>query len=49
MRRLRIWFWVFASTADLLKCWSYRFWIGPDGVNYLDVANAYLRHDWSAQ
>src|SRR5215469_13482380 len=48
MRRQRIWFWIFASTAGLFQCWSYRFWIEPDGVNYLDIANAYLRHDWSA-
>lgn len=48
MRRQRFGFWLFASTAGLIQCWSYRFWIESDGVNYLDVANAYLRHDWSA-
>ena len=47
MRPLRSWFWSFATLAGLIQCWSYRFWIEPDGVNYLDVANAYLRHDWS--
>lgn len=47
MRRQRFWFWVFAPTVGLVQCWSYRFWIEPDGVNYLDVADAYLRHDWS--
>ena len=48
MRRQRFWFWLFASAAGLIQCWSYRFWIEPDGINYLDVANAYLHHDWSA-
>jgi hypothetical protein len=47
MRRQRFWFWLFASAAGVTQCWSYRFWIEPDGVNYLDVAYAYLRHDWS--
>jgi hypothetical protein len=27
--------------------YSYRFGISPDGVGYLDVANAYVRHDWT--
>ena len=48
LRRQRFWFWVLASTAGFLQCWSYRYWIESDGVNYLDVASAYLRHDWSA-
>src|SRR5246127_2550012 len=48
LRQQRFWFWVLASTAGFVQCWSYRYWIESDGVNYLDVANAYLRHDWSA-
>ena len=48
LRRQRFWFWLFASGAGLVQCWSYRFWIEPDGVNYLDVATSYLRHDWTA-
>jgi hypothetical protein len=48
LRQQRFWFWVLASTAGFAQCWSYRYWIESDGVNYLDVACAYLRHDWSA-
>src|SRR5579863_565644 len=48
MRRQRLGFWLFALAAGLIECWSYRFWMESDGVNYLDVANAYQRHDWQA-
>ena len=27
--------------------YSFRFLMSPDGVGYLDVASAYLRHDWT--
>ncbi|MGB8886048.1 MAG: hypothetical protein WCC87_04950 [Candidatus Korobacteraceae bacterium] len=27
--------------------YCYRFAISPDGIGYLDVASAYLRHDWT--
>lgn len=47
MPRYRGAFWLFASLAGLVQAWQYRFWIEPDGLNYLDVASAYLRHDWS--
>ncbi len=30
----------------LLQAWAGRFYIDPDGVNYLDIAQAYARHDW---
>ncbi len=29
-----------------LQAWAGRFYIEHDGVNYLDVAQAYARHDW---
>lgn len=41
-------FWTFACVAAALQAWAYRFWIEPDGVNYLDIASAYVRHDWAA-
>ena len=34
-------------TLAFLQAWAGRFFIEPDGVNYLDVADAYLRRDWS--
>jgi hypothetical protein len=36
----------FAAVAGLLQAWAERFSIEPDGVNYLDISYAYLRHDW---
>lgn len=44
--RGRALFWSGAMIAGLLQAWTYRFYIEPDGVNYLDIAAAYLRHDW---
>jgi hypothetical protein len=36
----------FAAVVGLLQAWAERFSIEPDGVNYLDISYAYLRHDW---
>lgn len=38
--------WAGAILAGLLQALAQRFYIEPDGVNYLDVAYAYLRHDF---
>jgi hypothetical protein len=48
LRSIRATFWGFAVAAGILQAWSDRFYIEPDGVNYLDIASAYLRGDWSA-
>jgi 4-amino-4-deoxy-L-arabinose transferase-like glycosyltransferase len=45
--RLRAGFWFVTACAGFLQAWAARFWISPDGNNYLDVASAYLRGDWS--
>jgi len=40
----------FRSVAFVLafvQAWAYRFYIEPDGINYFDIARAYLRHDWT--
>jgi hypothetical protein len=34
--------------AGFLQAWGARFYIEPDGVNYLDVADAYMRADWGS-
>jgi 4-amino-4-deoxy-L-arabinose transferase-like glycosyltransferase len=44
---LRAVFWLITALAGFLQAWASRFWISPDGNNYLDVASAYLRGDWS--
>lgn len=46
MRWYRSAFWILAVFSGLFQAWQYRFFIEPDGVNYLDVASAYMRHDW---
>jgi hypothetical protein len=43
---LRICAWAATLAIGLLESWSERFWLSPDGTNYLDIASAYLRHDW---
>jgi hypothetical protein len=40
--------WCVAIIAGFLQTWTNRFFITPDGNNYLDVASAYLRHDWAS-
>ena len=46
LRKTKILLWSLAVTAELSQIWANRFYIEPDGVNYLDIANAYQRHDW---
>ncbi len=46
LRKTKILLWSVAVTTELAQAWANRFYIDPDGVNYLDIANAYLRHDW---
>ena len=38
--------WLSALAMGAAQAWATRFENNPDGVSYLDVANAYLRHDW---
>ncbi len=47
LRLLRSLFWLITFGAGFLQAWAARFWISPDGNNYLDVASAYLRRDWT--
>jgi 4-amino-4-deoxy-L-arabinose transferase-like glycosyltransferase len=44
---LRAFFWFVTAFAGFLQAWGARFWISPDGNNYLDVASACLHGDWS--
>jgi len=34
--------------AGFLETWDFRFLVLPDGISYLDIANAYFRGDWNA-
>jgi hypothetical protein len=46
LRLLRAFFWLATIVTGFLQAWSARFWLSPDGTNYLDIATAYLRGDW---
>jgi hypothetical protein len=46
LRKTKIFLWFVAVATGLCQAWANRFYIEPDGVNYLDIADAYLRHDW---
>jgi len=39
-------FWAIALLLGLVQAWANRFYMGNDGVPYLDMADAYLRGDW---
>jgi hypothetical protein len=38
--------WITITLTGFLQAWSNRFSLSPDATNYLDIASAYLRHDW---
>ena len=38
--------WTITLVLSFLEHWANRFWLSPDGTNYLDIASAYLRRDW---
>jgi hypothetical protein len=46
-RGIQIAFRFAALALGFCQCWAYRFYIEPDGVNYLDVAQAYGKRDWA--
>jgi hypothetical protein len=35
-----------AALLGFIQAWANRFYIEPDGLNYLDISYAYLHHDW---
>lgn len=39
-------FWGIALLLGLIQAWANRFYMGNDGVSYLDMADAYLRGGW---
>jgi hypothetical protein len=46
LSRLKFGFRAVILVLGILQAWAGRFYIEHDGVNYLDVADAYARHDW---
>ena len=46
-RAVRTGFRLAAIVLGFLQAWAFRFYIEPDGVNYFDIARAYLRRDWT--
>lgn len=46
IRLVRVLFWSLTAVAGFVQAWSVRFYLNPDGNNYLDVATSYLRGDY---
>lgn len=44
--RLLLAFWICAIAFAAIQAWNSRFEMAPDGIQYLDNADAYLRGDW---
>lgn len=49
--RSRLWnsgypLWALALVLGAVQAWANRFYMGNDGISYLDMADAYLRKDW---
>lgn len=45
-KRLRILFWCAAIVLGISETWVTRHTMGSDGIQYLDMGDAYLRGDW---
>ena len=46
-RTVTIAFWILAFITGGLRAWTTRYDIDPDTISYLDMADAYLRSDWT--
>lgn len=46
-RRLIAIFWFMAVMLGAFQAWDARHAMNPDGINYLDMGDAYLRGDWN--
>src|SRR6516162_5788630 len=46
-RRLVASLWALAIVLGLSQAWSWRFYIEPDGVSYIEIAHAYIQHDYA--
>jgi hypothetical protein len=46
-RRLVASLWAFAIVLGLSQAWSWRFYIEPDGVSYIEIAHAYIHRDFA--
>lgn len=45
-RLVRLLFWAATIVFGIAQCWSTRHTLSPDGLSYLDIAQAYARLDW---
>jgi len=43
---LRACCWMVALALGAAQAWATRFTMNPDGISYLDIGDAYWRHDW---
>ena len=46
-RRLVVSLWAFGVVFGLSQAWSWRFYIEPDGVSYIEIAHAYIARDFA--
>ncbi|HYP25369.1 MAG TPA: hypothetical protein VE262_01510 [Blastocatellia bacterium] len=46
LRRVTLWFRAIAVTLGLPHAWAVRHAMNPDGISYLDMADAYMKGDW---
>lgn len=48
LKKVKTFFWTVAVFMGLLNAWVGRHDMNPDGISYLDIADAYLQQDWSS-
>ena len=47
LRWVRLLFWITAVVFGIAQCWITRHTMGPDGLSYLEIGQAYARFDWT--
>ena len=47
LRWVRLLFWIMAVVFGIAQWWITRHTMGPDGLSYLDIGQAYARFDWA--
>ena len=44
---LKVGVWLLVIVLGFVQAWSTRYFIDPDGISYLDIADKYLHGDWN--
>src|SRR5437867_7566358 len=46
-RRVRLTVWSTCAIGGGIQAWHSRYWMNPDGISYLDLADSYAHGSWA--